>query len=245
MDQTTPLPLRCLALTGTFETGKLPPECFGVVAGDFDGQGLSFSALQWNLGQSTLQPMLRKMFLDHATVMQACFGGLAISLQSMLAMERPGQLAWARSVVNDLHHRVAPVWVAAFAKLGLTSAWQTIAVNAAYKYFDQAKFQAAQLKVKSDRAHALLFDIAVQCGGVSSLAMHHVLDQVEAAAQASATSGSPGWGEIEILRAVANAVADGVKPQWRRDVLDRKLTVANGSGEVHGAQYDLAKQFGL
>jgi hypothetical protein len=55
--QMTNLPLagRSLALTGSFETGKLPPDCFSALAGDFDGQGLSFGALQWNIEQGSLQ----------------------------------------------------------------------------------------------------------------------------------------------------------------------------------------------
>src|SRR5690348_1225267 len=41
---------RSLALTGTFETGAQPPECFCGITGDFDGQGISFGVLQWNIG---------------------------------------------------------------------------------------------------------------------------------------------------------------------------------------------------
>jgi hypothetical protein len=51
-----PLLKRCLALTGALETGKSAPECFSGLAGDFDGMGLSFGALQWNLYRKTLQP---------------------------------------------------------------------------------------------------------------------------------------------------------------------------------------------
>src|SRR5947199_28393 len=52
---------RCLALTGTFETGAQPPDCFCGVTGDFDGMGISFGVLQWNLGQNSLQPLLIEM----------------------------------------------------------------------------------------------------------------------------------------------------------------------------------------
>src|SRR5512133_1786109 len=48
------LTYRCLALTGTFETGSGPPECFAGVTGDFDGQGISWGVLQWNFGQGSL-----------------------------------------------------------------------------------------------------------------------------------------------------------------------------------------------
>jgi hypothetical protein len=47
-----PLPFRCVALTGAFETNQAPPDCFAGLSGDFDGQGISFGVLQWNLTPS-------------------------------------------------------------------------------------------------------------------------------------------------------------------------------------------------
>ena len=83
-----PLTLRCLALTGTFETSVPPPDCFGSVAGDFDGQGISYSALQWNFGQSTLQPLLNEMNTSHPDVMSRAFGGLYTELCGILVQPR-------------------------------------------------------------------------------------------------------------------------------------------------------------
>jgi hypothetical protein len=40
-----PLDYKCLALTGSFETGRGIPECFSGLSGDFDGQGISFGVL--------------------------------------------------------------------------------------------------------------------------------------------------------------------------------------------------------
>ncbi|HZT35291.1 MAG TPA: hypothetical protein VFA15_05200, partial [Nitrososphaera sp.] len=61
-----PMPLaesfaeRIMRLVIAFEHGEsTTDEAFGTVAGDFDGQGLSFGLLQWNLGRCTLQPLLR------------------------------------------------------------------------------------------------------------------------------------------------------------------------------------------
>jgi hypothetical protein len=232
LKKTDPLQLRCLALTDSFETGHLPPDCFSALAGDFDGQGLSFSALQWNLGQRTLQPLLGRMIAQHPEVIRRCFGELGTVLQSVLTEPVSAQLAWARSILEPNHH-VTGDWAAAFATLGASAEWQAVAQESAAGYFDRAKFHASQFKLTSDRAIALLFDCSVQNGGVPSLAMHHVLDiQL------------PDWGEPEIMRAVAGAVADSVNPKYRPDVLARKMTVANGTGLVHGIHYDL-EEFGL
>src|SRR5215831_9853495 len=50
---------RIVNLMIAFEHGGLSPDqYFGTVAGDLDGQGLSFGILQWNLGSCSLQPLL-------------------------------------------------------------------------------------------------------------------------------------------------------------------------------------------
>ena len=234
MTSADPLTLRCLFLTGTFETGHLPPACFGSIAGDFDGQGLSFSALQWNLGQQTLQPLLLQMYSQHPDIMLRCFGvPHSMNLQSVLGQPKSLQLAWARSI-QGTNHAIGADWAESFSALGLTAEWQDVAQHSASAYFDRAKFQARQLAVMSDRAIALLFDCAVQNGGVRPLALQHCLDAF-----------LPAWGDPERMRYIANAVADSSNPRWAANVRARKLTIANGSGVVHGLHFDLAKDFAL
>jgi hypothetical protein len=43
-------------ITGTFENSGDP---YRGVAGDFDGQGISCGVLQWNIGQTSLQPLVK------------------------------------------------------------------------------------------------------------------------------------------------------------------------------------------
>src|SRR5262245_35357675 len=54
----TPAEEKALRITTTFETGR-PLNPAGL-AGNFDGQGLSFGMLQWNIGTGSLQPLLRE-----------------------------------------------------------------------------------------------------------------------------------------------------------------------------------------
>src|SRR5271170_4414002 len=67
--KSAPLNQRCMALTGAFETSSPPPECFAGLSGDFDGQGLSLGVCQWNIGQSSLQPLLSEMAQSHSSVL--------------------------------------------------------------------------------------------------------------------------------------------------------------------------------
>ncbi len=45
-----------LAITGDFETIGDP---FAGVTGDFDGMGISCGVLQWNIGQGSMQPLVK------------------------------------------------------------------------------------------------------------------------------------------------------------------------------------------
>lgn len=236
MNATDPLILRCLALTGSFETGLLPPGCFSSLAGDFDGQGLSFSALQWNVGQGTLQPLLARMVDQHLDALTAAIGSRHVDLLrgDFLAGQRAQQLAWARSIQGPLNHQVNPDWREAFALIGATPEWRAIAQESAAGYFDHARFQASQLQVKSDRGIALIFDCCVQNGGVRPGPMRAVLAAVK-----------PDWGELDVMHAIAREVADSADPKYHKDVLTRKETIADGVGIVHGLRYDLEKDFAL
>lgn len=231
MTANDPLLLRCIALTGSFETGAMPPGCFTRVAGDFDGMGISFSALQWNLGKATLQPLLRRIYAESPDVMTKCFGLLSSKLKSVLSAPTEYQLAWSRQI--QISGQLNPEWVECFALLGATPEWLKVAMDSAEHYLDHARVDAIKLSVSSDRALALLFDCSVQNGGVSELAQHHILDDY-----------LKSWGEPEKMRCIAENVARGSNPKWQKDVLTRKLCIANGAGTVHGAKFDLTK-FGL
>jgi hypothetical protein len=223
-------------LTGTFETSCLPPGCFGVISGDFDGQGLSYSALQWNLGQGTLQPLLLEMNANHAGVMKQVFAAAHPQLTRMLTLPKPQQLAWARTVQNT-SHKVEEKWTGRFRALGHTPEFQQVATRHAAALYDGAIALCRTLGLNSQRGAALLFDIKVQNGGINSTALAAVHNDFAAMAP-----GDRDVVEVARLRSIANRVADTAYPRWREDVRSRKLVVANGTGAVHGVHYDLAAQ---
>lgn len=232
---------RCLALTGTFETSALAPACYAGLAGDFDGQGLSFGALQWNIGQGTLQPMFSAMVANHADVMSTLFGDNLAAFQTMLTSPLAGQLAWARSIQDPLHHTVSDPWKGLFRSLGLTPEFQAIQVEHASTIHDAAIQLCQRFGVSTERALALMFDIRVQNGSISS-ATEALIRADFAPIPASA---APMDAEAAKLQSIANHVAEASKPQYVEDVRVRKLTIANGTGTVHGVVYDLDQQFGI
>jgi hypothetical protein len=51
--------------------------------------------------------------------------------------------------------------------------------------------------------------------------------------------------EVARLRVIATRSAASANPKWVADVQNRKLTIANGEGTVHGNHYDLEAQYGI
>jgi hypothetical protein len=234
-----PLNLRCLALTGSFETDCLPPGCFGLANGDFDGQGISFSALQWSVGQGTLQPLLTEMNSAHPDLMNRAFGDGYDQVAGMLATPRSRQMAWSRSIQTTRHTLQDP-WGQRFHDLGQTAEFQAIAMRHAAVLYEGATSLCSTLGLKSQRAVAMLFDIKVQNGGIGPVALT-LIDRDFA----MLAPGDPDVLETAKMRKIGNRVADASNVRWREDVRSRKLAIANGTGVVHGVHFDLAAQFAL
>ncbi|HTE90011.1 MAG TPA: peptidoglycan-binding domain-containing protein [Terriglobales bacterium] len=231
---------RCMALTGSFETDCSFPDCFSGLSGDFDGQGLSFGVLQWNLGQGTLQPLLQKLVSMHPDVMESVFGQNYAEFNAMLVAPKSKQLEWARSVQN-LKRSVNEPWRGHFKTLGRQQLFQDIQVQFATRLFNSATSLCKDFGLTSTRAAALMFDIKVQNGSISE----RIKSQITGDFGRINPVLSSEEAEVERLRIIANRRAAAAKASWVEDVRARKLTIANGQGTVHGNFYDLKEQYGL
>jgi hypothetical protein len=236
-----PLAYRCLALTGAFETGAPIPECFAGLSGDFDGQGISFGALQWNLGQGTLRPLLQEMDRRHPDLLKEIFDKHYPVLRAMLKAGREEQLAWARSIQDPGRFVPYEPWRGLFKTLGRREEFQEIQVKAADRLYRSALGLCKTYGVRSERAVALMFDIKVQNGTISDL----VRAQIEQDFQGLERSGDWEDDEVARLRIIANRRAEAAHARWVEDVRARKLTIANGEGTVHGSSLNLEEQYGI
>jgi Putative peptidoglycan binding domain len=229
---TRPLSDRCLALTGSFETSTYPPESFCGLSGDFDQMGISFGACQWNIGQGTLQPLLQRMFEQHADVAQSIFHEHSATLKALADVSLAEQLAFARSI--QYKGQVNEPWRGMLASLGRTPEFQSIQIGVTSGIFDRAIKLCRQYGLKSERAAALMFDIVTQNGSIGS-----VVDQ---GIRGEFTKLPPtGENEVAKMAVIANRIADGKK--YADDIRTRKLAIAQGTGTVHGNFYDVGEMF--
>jgi Putative peptidoglycan binding domain len=235
-----PITNRCLALTGSFETDTAPPECFAGLTGDFDGQGISLGVCQWNLGQGSLQPLLNEIDQSHQTLVTTIFNDYASEFRRVLASSNVDQVAWARSI-QSARHAIGEPWQGLFKALARTPEFQAIETEHAGRLFVTARTMCSNYGVQSERALALMFDIAVQNGAIKDV----VRAQIERDFAALDSKQTPEALEVARLQIVANRRAAAANPAWVNDVRIRKLTIANGQGVVHGRHYDLEAQYGI
>jgi hypothetical protein len=232
---------RCLALTGSFETGRPAPECFAAVTGNFDRQGLSFGALQWNFGQGTLQPLLRKMFANHRDIAKTIFGSELETLEGAIDGGKADCLAFASSIQDPTKNTINPPWNQMFRSLGLTTQFQEIEIEGAASYYSRAVRLCREYGLRTERGRALMFDICVQNGSIPDRVRTLILADFDRLG----TALTPEETEVERMRIVANRRAEASNPRFVEDVRRRKICIAEGKGVVHGISYDLAAQFGL
>lgn len=232
---------KCLALTGTFETSSGPPECFVGLSGDFDGQGLSFGALQWNFGQDSLQPLLKEAISEHRSVVRSIFQSQFDVLMAVLDSDKTEQTRFAHSIQDPIKHQIHEPWRGMLKALGRTPQFQAIQVKHAARLFQAANTLARDYGLWSQRGTALMFDIKVQNGSISAVTRAQILADF-----ASLPAGlRKKQSEVERMAIIANRRAEAANPRWIEDVRARKLCIARGEGMVHGIRYDLKKQFGI
>ena len=235
------LDYKCLALTGSFETGKPVPECFTGLSGDFDGQGISFGALQWNFGQDSLQPLLKEMIKVHPRIIKQIFGTNYKVLVETLNSDKQDIMFFAQSIQHPVKYFLYEPWRGMFKSLGRTQEYQNIQVRYAAGLYREALKLCKLYKLWSERAVSLMFDIKVQNGSISRRVRSQILSDYMSLRKNLSKNSL----EIARMRIVANRRAEASYTRWIEDVRSRKLCIANGSGRVHGVNYNIEEQYGL
>ncbi|TAN43311.1 MAG: peptidoglycan-binding protein [Nitrospirae bacterium] len=236
-----PLPYRCLALSGTFETGLAIPECFSGISGDFDGQGMSLGILQWNFGKGTLQTLLLELLENERHIAESIFHDRFETLLKVLCSDKQELMKFVRSIQHPAMHSIYEPWKGMFKALGRNERFREIQVKHAAEEYKTALALCRDYGLWSERAVALMFDIIVQNGGIPHLTKLRIMKKFKPLSEQLS------FDELEVMkmRIIANIRAEASEQIWVEDVRARKLCCANGGGSVHGIGYDIGAQFGI
>lgn len=214
-----------LRITTAFEGGKSMN--YQALADDFDGQGMSFGLIQWNFGQDTLGPLLKRMLAQDGAAFAACFGPGTNYATLKTALERDdqaGQLAWARA----LQRSDKAAWRTAFQLVGAVDAF-----NAIQRAEAAAEFHPLVLAAVDDlrliapplfgalefRSYAALFDLCVQQRSIAR-AIGAIKARVQNEHPAS---------QLDVLKIAVVERGRLANGPWRSDCISRRMGILTGA----------------
>lgn len=219
-DPVPPVRDRCFALTSAFEGHG-----YTLAQGNFDGAGITWGIIGFTLQGGELGKMIQEAYAEDPAAVRASFGDQTDTLLAMLKKPWADQLAWADSIsTGKSKATLAEPWKSAFARFGETA----IARRLQQEHADKAYYQAAVATAKSygiasEVGVALCFDIHVQNGGIKKDSAPKI--------RAQFLDGMP---EKDKRVIIAKEVASTCKAEWRENVLNRKLAIAQGEGNANG-----------
>lgn len=254
---------QALLCTSQYETSTPYPNNFGVTAGDFDGAGVSWGAIQFNAKTGPLIAMWQNLINNHETITKKAFtdntsrtneSNLA-NYESWKTLFLAGNFtdikAWAlaRSDEAKNKHGLIEPWNTYFMNLGITNeSIELQKVNASW-YHQVALQWWNDFSLWSRQGYALCFDIAVQSGSMNPKVGGVVQDLIGEVntwyAGISKTGKTAIQLEKEKLVKIANRRADYIDISWQDQYRDRKVTLAEGYGEVNGMIMDTDTKYNM
>ncbi len=250
-----------LNITGTFE-GR---DGWENLTNDFDAQGMSMGLMNQNLGTGSLQPLLVIMRDQHFAKFRSLFQ--PDHFQSILAMlsnwestkafsttaevdfspldinnnedgqaneSTSGSVEWARKTLYDSPGVFNPIWKKELKSLASSTEYVGLQINAAWDLHQRALRLHRFMAVYELRTYLLMFDIVVQNGNLKPQDEIEYRDFVSKNPRATAT---------QRLQKIVDLRLRWVKPQFRKDVQSRKMSLIHGSGLVHGRNRQYEKEY--
>jgi len=249
-----------LSTTGHFEDSQHP---FSAVSGNFDGMGISVGVLQWNIGSGSLQPLV--LATDAATIQTICPTCGSDLLRACTAHVSDGlAIVSAWQIGSQLKPAILAELKALAQSNSFTAQQVKAATAVAQKAYNTASawYQIWSLQL-TQQAYCWFFDVYTQNGGVSDVTTGQIDSFIGTDAQHAVNTicdwlstrqsfehgardsikNSTQWrtvsGPSSRLFVGSYLRSQKSKLEWRADVLNRKATIAVGSGWVHGEKVSL------
>ena len=192
-----------------------------------------------NFGQGSLQPVLKEIAQRSPDVMKGVLHEHYPVALKAISADQDELMGFVRSIQHPVKHYLYEPWRGIFKSLGRTKECQKVQVKYSGRLYRAALKYCDDYNLWSERALALMFDIKVQNGSISSL----VKAQIMAEFSGLPDDFSKEDLEVSKMQIIANRRAEASNPRWVEDVRARKLCIANGGGIVHGINFDLDGQF--
>jgi len=238
----TPAERKAVEITSTFETGERGG--FFGLSSNFDGQGLSFGLVNWNIGTGSLQPLLRAFAAEQPARWNAIFGPHAAAFLSVITPAGTAavaaQLRFAIDEMNEsqvINGRrkwfIKEPWFTYFKRLSEDVEFQRIQVRYVRVILDRARYFCQYFVLKSERAFAFMFDAVSSHGQWWLTKKINGVEKRRELLRAriltlEGTHGKGGIPEADLLLAIADVLAETSAARWRENVRARKRWFVTG-----------------
>jgi len=230
-------------VTAWFETSG---QLYTLSVGNFDKQGCSWGPRQTNIGQSSLQPLMRKMLEDDPLNVQEALGDLYYSFVDVARVQPTSdQLAIVIRDWNDDRGRLKTDWRNAFRRLGELPSVQKIFQDDARTSIPSTDRLAAWIAsgpTPTVREWCLAYDFVTQNGGFHS-AFRAAISTFLFTLKAFRKDPRDRMRAICWLRAGWTYIRGQRK--FADDVLGRKLLIVEGASKFRGSWVDLDEKYGV
>lgn len=224
-----------LKISEDFEGGK-----YQALAGDFDGQGISWGIMQWNIGQGTLAPLWLKMKAKNEAELIKCFGEDEEKYKEFtkaISEDVAAQLLWARSIQNNTHV-LNSAWKNIFIAIGNVVMFQEVQKDEAITLnhsltMDKIKwlrtiFSEETAKIAL-RTYVELFDLSNQHKRLTEAVQTKLTNKWDANKPKT---------QFQIIKDMAIERALIGKKEFRADSISRRLGILNAKAQKVDSSLD-------
>lgn len=218
---------RSLQVTASFEGHG-----FTLAQGNWDGAGITWGIIGFTLKHGELAKIILRVFDENPAFVEQAFGANTEELIDVLNSPKVVQMQFADSIsLGTTKTALKEPWRSGFRTFGEIPEVQAVQMELVEKDYGQpSAATAAKFQLKTELGRALAFDIHVQNGSIKASARQKIEDALDETVVTT---------EQELRVVIANAVADASATSFKEDVRSRKLTIATGTGMVHGETFVL------
>jgi hypothetical protein len=238
--------------TGFFETSQITlDKQMRVIAGNWDGAGMSAGNMQYNWGTADrLTELFNHMFANYESVVESAFGGNTANFQEFKTVcttyTRAQKIAWGGTITDPNNgHRIIEPWLTLIGNLMVTPECYAKYVQMMDVYYLQdALFVFRQLSCKSRMALASLFDCVTNKGRYYPVnTLQSKFDEIDA--NIAITEAEKEAQKIWHINFYANEEVNALNDTSSNTFRPRRSCMGNQTGDYFGLAYDPKNQFDM
>ena len=222
-----------------------------VIAGNWDGAGMSAGNMQYNFGTADrLTELFNHMFANYESVVEGAFGGNTANFQTFKTVcttyTRAQKIAWGATITDPNNgHKIIEPWLTLIGNLMVTTECYAKYVQMMDVYYLQdALFTFRQMSCKSRMALASLFDVVINKGRYYPVnTLQAKFDEIDA--NIAITDAEKEAQKIWQINIMGNEEVNGLNDASSETFFPRRSCMANQAGDYFGLTYDPRNLFDI